>query len=760
SRKKGDLANGLAIRLNQEHADKMWIIKTVSKKEEAIFYEQFLSIKYGIPTIVFNAYTNNKDTESRVKQAFCDKMFEEIDTENNVLKLMSDYNIFEEYPHHQPKAVIRGQSARRFINLDFFAGRQTGKDKGWHSHRISLNTSGDKIKNNLKKFFSVRNGNKNTWRIETERAEYDEAEKFAKKILSFYDFDLLIKAKLTKNKSFYAMPFSHLKPFMTIPLLQNGKIIEDEIKAVSYSDYDGFVYDISVCDFRQFAANGMIVHNSVYSWRGADINNILDFEKDYPGAKSVKLEQNYRSTPKILNTAWQVVQNNDSRIDKRLWTQNTDDGSVSVLKTSNENDEAAKVANIISIKSANGVSLSDCAVFYRTNAQSRVFEDAFRRADIPYAVIGTLRFYDRAEIKNIMAYLKLIHNPNDNVSFKRIINVPKRGIGKTSMENLEAESIKRNLSIWQTIPFIKEININRNAAAAIEDFVVLIKGFMSLKETESVKSIVEKVISHSGYLKELELENSAESQTKIENIKELITAVEDFENRSPDKTLSGYLTQISLVSDMDSYDDSKGKAVLMTLHLAKGLEFENVFICGLEEGLFPIGETSFFPQDLEEERRLMYVGMTRAKKHLYLCWATERMLYGKTKWNLLSRFVIEAGFKDDFAAENKTQKSGDFHFNRLPKKIWSPESPNPSNRKSGFAATATIDYIPSDDEIIQDEPKDDSPYQIGKMVSHQVFGTGKIIDKLGSSNDLKLVVLFENGQWKKLLAKVANLKII
>jgi len=758
TRKRGDISNGLAIRLNREHADKMWVLQVCSDKDSAIFYEQLLSVKYGIPMLIFNA-------GHKKKQSFCDAMFKEINTCDNAAKLMSDLNIFEEYPHHQAQAVIRGNTVRHSVNLSLFSGRITGQDKGWHSHRICLNTSGEEPKVKFKKNnFAVRNGRRNTWRIETERTEYDEADKLVKRILSVSDLSLTIKAKLTKNESFTAMPFSHFKPGMTIPVLKDNKIVDDTITEVSYSDYNGFVYDVSVPRMRQFVVNGVVVHNSVYSWRGADITNILDFEKDYPQAKSVKLEQNYRSTPKILSTAWQVVKHNTGRVEKKLWTQNPDSGDVVVLKADNENDEANKVVDLLALSSSGGkYKLSDFAVFYRTNAQSRAFEDAFRRVGIPYAVIGTLRFYDRAEVKDIMAYLKLIHNPNDNVSFKRIINIPKRGIGKTSLENLEKEAAARDLSIWQTVPFAAEAGIGKGTIASLNSFATLIKGFMNLKETESVKNIAEKVITHSGYMKELEAEDSPEAKAKIENIEELISAIDDFEQRSPDKTLSGYLTQIALVSDIDSFDESQGKVTLMTLHLAKGLEFENVFICGLEEGLFPIGESAFDPEELEEERRLMYVGMTRAKKHLYLCWASERTVYGKTHWNIPSRFIAEAGFKDEYA-QREPKPLFNQGFNRTK---WGSYGGNQKTAKTEYKYKneENYDYIPADDEIVKSEPlyvpaSDQSPYKIGVLVSHPVFGNGKIIEKSGAGDDLKLVVLFENGQWKKLLAKAAKLTLI
>jgi DNA helicase-2/ATP-dependent DNA helicase PcrA len=387
---------------------------------------------------------------------------------------------------------------------------------------------------------------------------------------------------------------------------------------------------------------------SVYSWRGADINNILNFKKDYPKAKFIKLEQNYRSTPKILLTAHKVVKNNNNRINKQLWTQNIDDGSVEILKSEDENDEAAKIVNLILLNMNGKYNLSDFAVFYRTNAQSRSFEDTFRRLKIPYTIIGALRFYDRTEIKDIIAYLKFIHNPSDNISFKRIINTPKRGIGKTSLKILEKLAINNGMSLWQTIPFVttcSNTKLTKRTIISLNFFKQFMNTLIELKNDIYVKEITEKVIIRSKYLKELEAENTFESHIKIENIKELISATSNFEKHSLNKSLASYLTQIALIDDMDSLDDSNEKVTLMTLHLAKGLEFNNVFICGLEEGLFPIGESTFDIEKLEEERRLMYVGMTRAKKHLYLSWSTERTIYGKTKWNVPSRFISESGFK-------------------------------------------------------------------------------------------------------------------
>ena len=472
---------------------------------------------------------------------------------------------------------------------------------------------------------------------------------------------------------------------------------------------------------------------SIYSWRGADITNILDFEKDYPGCKTVKLEENYRSTPKILQRAWNVVKNNTGRVPKQLWTSNEDNGNINVFQNMNENDEAARVVDMILINRESGYKLSDFAVFYRTNAQSRALEDALRRQGISYNVVGTLKFYERAEIKDIMAYLKLIHNPNDNVSFRRVVNVPRRGVGKSSMDKLETFAASKGISLYEALKFIDTNVIPKSSLAAMNLFRTIIEKNIMTKFNKTVKEIVETVIEDTGYIKELELSDSPENKSRIENIQEFVSAVEDFERRSPDKTLAGYLSQVALVTDIDSWQDSDDKVTLMTLHLAKGLEFKNVFIVGLEEGLFPIGESAYDEQELEEERRLMYVGMTRAKENLYMTWASERTVFGKTKWNVPSRFLLEAGFSEQLST------------------------------RAAYNVTNNASFVSKFKEEITYEPLervDNGPYQIGTIVSHQVFGNGKIIEKSGSGDNLKLVVLFSNGQWKKLLAKFANLTVV
>jgi len=473
---------------------------------------------------------------------------------------------------------------------------------------------------------------------------------------------------------------------------------------------------------------------SIYSWRGADIKNILEFEKDYPNCKMVKLEQNYRSTSNILASAWSVVKNNSTRADKKVWTENAGGNVVKIVDTENEIEEAQWIVDELEkLKKNEGCNLLDFAVFYRTNAQSRVLEDAFRRSGIPYIVVGTLRFYERAEVKDILAYLKMIHNPKDNLVFRRIINSPRRGIGKTSLETLDRFAAEKNVSLWESLSMINETEISGGAKKAFTGFKALIDGLRLVKSSLTIKEIALQVLEKTLYVKELEAEDTTESKMRIENLQELISAIDEFEQRSSDKSLAGYLMSVALVSGIDdmSKDADAARVTLMTLHLAKGLEFKSVFITGLEEGLFPIGESSFDRDDLEEERRLMYVGMTRAKDHLYLTWAAQRRVFGKSQWNMPSRFIEEA-------------------------------------RRGGFAekilhanSAGNTTYIDKEEPVIRyEEPEDISGYNLGSRVRHQLFGDGKVIEKSGSGDDLKLVVLFDSGQWKKLYAKYANLAMV
>ncbi len=620
--RKGEHVNGLFVRLNQEHGDRMWILYCTNDKEQAAFHEQLFSFKYGIPTAV------NKD----------------IDTENAVQRLFNDLCMFFEYPHHVCNAVIRGATGRKIVNIAVFNGRKASSKLGWHSHRICLNTSGRELKSCAQTAdFPVRIGNRSTWRIETERIEYDEADVFANKISQLDEnIEIVKKARLSENDSFSYMPLSHMKPSMSIPIYEDSRITEDIIESVEFEDYSGKIYDISVPHLRQFVCNGIVVHNSIYGWRGADISNILDFEKEFKDARVIKLEQNYRSTKTILDAANHVIKNNLGRKSKSLWTENDKGEGVQYFEAGNEREEADFIAcQIESLIKEEGRKYKDFALLYRINAQSRALEEAFMKAGIPYRIFGGLKFYDRKEIKDIIAYLRLVQNPSDDVALKRIINVPRRGIGNTTLDAAESAAAERSCSIFSIISSAQEVPELKRAASKLTEFADMIGSFRALSDGMAVSELIEAVINKSGILDELQAEETDEARTRIENIKELISGAIEFESQSEEKGLEAYLANVSLVTDIDNLDGDNDRVVLMTLHSAKGLEFPVVFIPGFEEGVFPGMRSMDSEAELEEERRLCYVGITRARERLYLTSTYTRTLFGNTTYNRCSRFMKE-----------------------------------------------------------------------------------------------------------------------
>ncbi|WP_352169763.1 3'-5' exonuclease [Proteiniborus sp. MB09-C3] len=742
--REGEIINGLMVRLNQEHGDKAWILKICNSKEETVFYEQLYSFKYGIPTTVFH----NVGRGISLTQNYIDELFSEIDTESNAIKLMNDLLIFEEFPHHRPNAIISGGTIRRLVNLTFFGGRITGADKGWHSHRIAFNTSNDELEEKARRAgFPVRKGQRNTWRIETERIYYDETNVYGKSIQELDNgIEIVRRARLTEDESFYYMPASHIKPSMSIAAFQDGKIIEDIVEEVSIEEYDGYVYDISVPNFRQYLCQGIAVHNSIYGWRGADIRNILDFEKDYSNAEVIKLEQNYRSTKTILNAANQVIENNEGRKSKRLWTANDEGCLIKIFSGANEHEEANFIVDKIKeVSEKEDKKLSDFAILYRTNAQSRVIEEAFLKANIPYKIVGGHKFYDRKEIKDIIAYLRLIQNPVDNYAFKRIVNVPKRGLGKTTLDRLEQYSIKKEDSIFGAMLECDEIpGLTPRAKDSLNSFSLLIRKFMAMKELFTVTELIENIIDSIGYIEEIQQEETVQAESRIENIKEFLSVAVNFEETSEDKTLEGFLANISLLSDLDKTDENDRDTVtMMTLHSAKGLEFPVVFMTGMEESLFPTSRAYFSEDDMEEERRLCYVGITRAEEMLFMTRAFSRMLYGKTGVNSMSRFLREV--PDEFIEDlNESEAST---VSTIPTKI-------NVNTSSKYFAGYTVENTRKAPVVSNLDVKP------GTKVNHKAWGIGTVVQVKDLDNDKELIIAFNSQGIKKLMLSFAPIEIL
>lgn len=385
---------------------------------------------------------------------------------------------------------------------------------------------------------------------------------------------------------------------------------------------------------------------SIYAWRGADIKNILSFENDYPECGVIRMEQNYRSSPVILEAANEIITRNVIRKPKSLWTERKGGDKIRIFEASDEKEEAYYVVTHVLQEIQKGKTLADQVIFYRVHAQSRVFEDALRRFKVPYKIIGGVRFYDRKEIKDLIAYLRSIINPNDDVSIKRVLNVPSRGIGQKALELLENYSLQKQINFDQTLKEVVKIEgLTPRAKSAINSFALLLARLRSEYQSIPVRELLERILEKTGYVRELEAEKTVEAQARIENIEEFFSVVEDFEENTPVETaqaLEAFLESISLITDLDTMQEGTNVLTLMSLHTAKGLEFPIVYMVGLEEGIFPnVNSYSDDPDDLEEERRLCYVGITRAKDKLHMSYARERRLYGTRQSNLSSRFLNE-----------------------------------------------------------------------------------------------------------------------
>ena len=391
---------------------------------------------------------------------------------------------------------------------------------------------------------------------------------------------------------------------------------------------------------------------SIYGWRGADMQNILDFEKDYPDAAVILLEQNYRSTKNILSAANQVIENNSNRKPKNLWTENKEGNKITYYRADNERDETRFIVDRMQEEiRSNHRNYGDFAILYRTNAQSRVMEETLLKANIPYKMVGGHKFYDRKEIKDILAYLNVLANPQDSISFERIVNSPKRGIGPGSIEKLRSFASLHEWPLLEAAQNVDLANIGGKAGQQLGAFGEMIQEVTQMIPYLTVTELTKEVLDRSGYLEDLKIQNTLEAQARIENLEEFLTVTQEFDKQfeqqneedadAPEEKLTVFLNDLALVSDIDNLEEDASQVTLMTLHAAKGLEFPVVFLIGLEEGVFPLSRALMEESELEEERRLAYVGITRAEEALYLTNAFSRTLYGRTQYNRPSRFVEE-----------------------------------------------------------------------------------------------------------------------
>ncbi|MBL1214072.1 MAG: UvrD-helicase domain-containing protein [Ignavibacteriae bacterium] len=475
---------------------------------------------------------------------------------------------------------------------------------------------------------------------------------------------------------------------------------------------------------------------SIYGWRGAEIRNMLEFEKDFPKAKIFRLEQNYRSTKNILSAADSVIKKNTEQIAKTLWTENNDGEKLAIIKCADEKDEAFQIAKQIKKEiSSKKLSLSDIAIFYRINSQSRALEDGLRKNKIPYKIIGGVEFYRRKEVKDIVAYLRILSNQNDEESLLRIMNFPQRGIGNTSISKMIAFSRKLELSLFTTMSRVFEvIEVKERIQKNVKQFKLLLDKYIDLKDKLSLMELTSALVDELGVLRMYKEENTPESKTRYENVQELLSGIQEFSKNNPKATIEDFLADVSLISGVDQFDETNNSVTLMTVHSSKGLEFPVVFVTGCEEDIFPLNPKFDSDSQTEEERRLFYVALTRAEKKIFITYARSRYRFGEVAYQNRSRFIeeIDPSFYDEL--------NGGI------------------GRKSGRRKKVYYDefYQESFDDFDQEKRS----LRVGSRVTHELFGMGKILQITGSGDTQRVTIAFEEHGNKQLLVKFANLQLI
>lgn len=563
---------------------------------------------------------------------------------------------------------------------------------------------------------------------------------YQQKVADVYEY---YERELRKNN---ALDFDDLL-LVAVKLLQSNEAVLDKyskrfryVMIDEYQDTNHAQYLLAkllASHWKNIAVVGD-ADQSIYAWRGADIQNILDFEKDYPNCTSIKLEQNYRSTKIILDAANAVIENNEGRPKKNLWTDKTEGAKIQHFTAQSEHEEAAFIGDTIAKKhDIHGVPYGDMAILYRTNAQSRVLEEALIKRALPYTMVGGTKFYDRKEIKDVLAYLRVLYNPFDDLSLLRIINVPKRSIGATTVAKLQDYARANGTSLFMTLTQLHLVDtIKGKTKEKLEEFGILIFTLVAEMEDKTVLDILESILDRTGYLAQLEESTDPQDQARAENIGELLSVAKDFQDTNPNGTVEDFLEQVALVNDVDSFEQEESKVTLMTLHAAKGLEFSIVFLGGLEEGLFPHSRTLMNPEEIEEERRLAYVGITRAEKELYISNATTRTVFGRTSSYLPSRFIdeIPEELVDGLRAKRKV----------------------PDDIKRHVPQHMSVTSRPVTKPIVRNEVIAD--WKVGDTAIHSKWGNGKVINVAGEGAGMKLTIEFPTQGVRVVMAKFAPVK--
>ena len=735
----GEQAVGIPVGPDHEHADKVWLLRTCTTHSEAAYWEAWFAATYGLPTACFDPVGGRPAMD----ETLLERLYLGLDTATGAKRLMDDLDLHPEFPHHRTGTGARGQGLD-LLDLTMFGDHRSGEIG---HHRIRWSSTRPEIVERLERAgLEVRAGASGSTPFEVSCESYHSALVAARLVAEMSGME--IDRHLAVRGTIYRFtPLSHLRPGMRVLVGRAGEVAEATVDRVEVEEYDGPVYDLEVDPTHTYVADGVLVHNSIYKFRGADMRNILEFEDAYPDATVVLLEQNYRSTQTILDAANAVIANNLGRKPKQLWTDSGAGDHIVRYQADDEHDEAAwVVAEMGRLHDGGSHRWGDMAVFYRTNAQSRVLEEELARRGVPYKVVGGTRFYDRREIKDALAYLRAAVNPADEISVKRVLNVPKRGVGDTTVGRVDAWATAHGLTFHDGLERADEAGVSGRSVRGIESFLELLRQLRT-RLADGPAAVLQHALDASGYLAELEAEHSIEAQGRLENLAELVGHAREIED------VNTFLEQVSLVADTDDLTDDDSSVLLMTLHSAKGLEFPAVFLIGLEDGVFPHLRSIGEPAELEEERRLCYVGVTRARERLYLTHAWCRTLFGSTQYNPPSRFL------DEVPAELVTEVDNGRRSTRRSRGTW--RSDDTDGRIFGFGGRERI--VESAMTPRTPPPSTGAEglgLRSGDDVRHKSWGEGVVLEVTGAGDKAEAVVRFPDVGEKRLLLCWAPLEKI
>lgn len=741
-------------------ADRLWVLAVSPDEAEIACLEQLYAFRYGILTTAFSV----RGRRVQMDQPRVDRVCRESDTESRAHQLLAGLGMAAEYPHHRSGAVVSGHTARRLVHFTMFGDGRTSLHRAWSDHRIQLVTSGEDVRARVAFEHRTRESRAAVWRVETARRDYDVGWHMARRLAALVDGEPVLRACVTAPsaapgaaRSRYrpvhlVMPLGHLHPGMGLAVARDGRVVEDEVVSRTIGSYRGPVYDLDVPDFRTYVANGVLVHNSIYRWRGADVRNILEFERDYPDATVITLVQNYRSTKTILAAAHAVIKHNPHRHAKELWTSNQDGVPVQVHEALDGGDEARFVVDQIRTLAADTLAgasradgalagdalrLRDIAILYRTNAQSRVLEEEFLKAGVPYQIVGGVRFYERKEVKDLLAYLRLIVVPRDALSLRRALATPRRGIGDISLGRLTAYAEAAGCTMLEAMGRPEALNgLPRTAARALDEFAHVIALLTEEAARHPASQVIARAMVATGYQAMLEAEGTEEALGRLENLRELVTVAREVEESTGEPHLAAFLQHLALVADIDTYREDVDRVTLMTLHSAKGLEFPVVVVTGLEEGLCPHVRAMDEEGGLDEERRLCYVGFTRAKTRLILTHARTRAIFGSPALAVPSRFLEE-----------------------IPSVLVTVSTaPNPWEEPAGSSrGRDRVAGAGPDGRARTSATRPIQHFEVGARVRHLKFGEGQVLEVEGEGSGAIVTVRFA-GAVKRLALSYAPLE--